>query len=279
MQRFAIAAAALIATTGVVPSPTPSPAPRSVAPAQLKTIATVRSTPRCTDIMQNTNAAIGDALRNDRAIVRTIAQVRAAPLDDNNQLHYQNAVQQMLDSASKMTTAARAGDDNVKRLRLVAQQTKDPKDKAALLAFADQLGGALWRQQEVARDLAGFGVYLMTRESMRRTFDASQGIPEAEATPQATDQFGIPVPYSPMSVGETDAAARMGARNVLNMRLYTATVHQNPNTEPTFLKPFGNETPAQMAQAAATDFQGRLRGIATDEDDAANSASGALNGC
>lgn len=282
MQRLAIAVAALLATAGAVPSPAPAPAPTAApAAARLKTIATVRTTPRCSAIMRNTNAAIVDALNNDKAIVKTIGQVRAAQLDDNNELHFQNALQQMLDSASAMTTAARAGDDNVKRLRIVAQQTKDPQDKAALLAFADQLGGALWRQQELARDLGGFGVYLMTRESMRRTFDASQGIPEAEATPQATDAFGIPVPYSPMTVAETNVAMQgAGAsRDVMAMRLWMATVHQNPDTEPQFLRPFGHGTPDQMAQAAATDFEGQLRGIALDEDHAANSASGALNGC
>lgn len=152
--------------------------------------------------------------------------------------------------------SARSGDDEVKRLRKIASETKDPDEAKALKDFADTLGGALWSQQKVARDLNGFLAYTDFRDMS--TLDESQ-----KQAMQGT--VGVSDPFNGQMPPE---AAHYNARG-----------QAENNMPPMFGHDPSEANATQEAKWAADDFQGRVPIIMRDENLAAGKVDDAVKGC
>ncbi len=254
MLQYIIAVATL--TVAIAPAPpAASPDPKPSAPPALKTIATVRASARCASIITHANGAISSTLGNDQIIGQTITQLRFMNLDDGNAIHRHNGLTALGELAKNLMTQARSGDDEVKRLRKLASETKDPAEAKSLKAFADELGGALWSQQKVARDLNGFLAYQDFREM-------AQWGEAGEQMNQAT--FGVkdPIAETPSDMRGNQPIPRTGAPG-------TAMLGHDPH----------EATATQQAKWAADDFQSRIPLIVRDENDAAAKVDGAIAGC
>lgn len=243
--------------TAPAPSAQPSPAPA------LKTIASVRSSARCAELITHANSAITTTLDNDAVLGKTITVLRFVDLDDGNPIHRRNRFNQIGDLAKTLMQQARSGDNEVKRLRALAKTTQNAAAAKDLKDFADEVGGALWRQQKVARDLNGYLAYEDYRDMA--TLDESQR--------QANEGvFGVPDPMqqSPtVNPGQRPAVVGYGPDS-----------GQPAVDTPRSLLPHANDpTATQYARAAADDFQNRIAGIVLDENHAASHLDGALTGC
>lgn len=257
MLHHIFAAAAL--TLAVVPppvvvtSPDPNPSPTPV----LRTIASIRASSRCAAIITHANSAITTTLTNDQVIGQTITQLRMTDLDDGNSVHRNNGLHALGDLAKTLMMQSRAGDDEVKRLRKIAADTKDPDESNALKEFADELGGALWSQQKVARDLNGFLAY-QDFHDMAQWDEAGQQMNEAN--------FGVkdPLAEMPRDVQRTNPAT--GQTTYPSMK---PMLGHDPNAA----------TSTEQAHWAADDFQKRIPIIMRDENLAAGKVDGAIKGC
>lgn len=252
MLQHIFAVAALTLAVAPAPASAPNPAPT---PA-LKTIATVRASAHCAAIITHANSAIATTLSNDQIIGQTITQLRFTNLDDGNSIHHSNGLKALGDLAKNLMQQARAGDDEVKRLRKIAADSKDPDEAKALKDFTDELGGALWSQQKVARDLNGFLAYQDFR-------DMSQWSESGEQMNQATT--GVKDPFS----GEVPP----------EMRVYTASGKVANNMAPMLGHDANEASATQQAKWAADDFQTRIPAIMRDENAAAEKIDGAISGC
>lgn len=159
------AATGMTATTASAPSPSPAPL--------LKTIVTVKSSPICGAFAAHTNAAITSALANDQSLGMTILTLRSpdlagSSLDRQSEVHHLNIL------ADDMYKQYRAGEREVTELRTLASEATDPDEKAALKAVADALGGALYRQHLMQRDLDGFVNYLYASDMMASDDDSTR---------------------------------------------------------------------------------------------------------
>ena len=250
LDRFVLVAAALAAAA---PAPAPAPTPA------LKVIANVRSIPRCAAIVTHANSAISSALDNDMVITQTITRLRMVDLDDGNPVHRRNGLQALGDLAKTLVRQARGADNEVKRLREMAKASSDPDEAKDLKGFADELGGALWRQQTIGRDLNG---YLATVDFHDMTkFDEGQ-----RALNQAA--FGVPDPLAQTPVEARGAVNKPANANVISPPMPEHLGHEH-----------GYPTATEQAHAAASDFQARIPGISVDESAAASRIDGALKGC
>lgn len=251
LQHTLVAAALTLAVLPVPPAAAPTPQP-SATPT-LKTIATIRASARCAAIITHANSAISTTLDDDQIIASTITQLRLTNLDDGNPLHRRHGLDALGDFARRLMMQARAGDDEVKRLRKVAAETKDPQESKALKDFADTLGGALWSQQKVARDLNGFLAYQDFRDMAQ--FDEGQ---------QESNEAVF---------GTADPLAHRTAR----------MPDQAPSGQASAPPAFGHDpdemTSTQQARAAASDFETRIPTIVHDENLAAGKVDGAIQGC
>lgn len=231
---------------------TPSPQP-SATPA-LKTIVSVRSNSRCAEIITHANTAITATLSNDLLLSRTITSMHYTNLDDGNPIHRRNNLNALGDAAKTLTQQSRSGDDEVKRLRKLAAQSKDPVEAKELKAFADELGGALWRQQTIARDLNGLLAYQDFKE-MATWSESDRKMNETT--------FGVPDPQSQYPTDMRPRGAGMPE----------PTMHPQIGHDP-------NEPDAtQQLKNAADDFTQRIPDIVRDESQAAGHVDGALTGC
>jgi len=253
-----LAAATALLTPAVAAGAVPAPMPTTSPLPALKVIANVRSTPRCAEIVAHANTAISSALNNDAVILQTITRLRAVNLDDGNPIHRRNGLDALGDLAKTLMMQSRSADDEVKRLRKLAKESSDPQEQRDLKAFADELGGALWRQQTIARDLNGYLAAVDFRD-MTAWDESQQNMNKAV--------FGVP---DPLIALPTDVAQGANPRNP-NPPLTPSTVpHLGHGPQP---------TATQQAQAAARDFQRRMAGIGVDEGDAASHVDGAIKGC
>lgn len=224
----------------------------------LKTIATVRSTSRCAQIITHANSAITSALNNDSLITQTITQLRSYNLDDGNPIHRNNGLRALGDMAKTLMMQSRAADDEVKRLRTLAAASKDPKEAKDLKDFADELGGALWSQQKIARDLNGY-LASVDFHDMAKFDEDGQNMNVAV--------FGVPDPLAQPPVDFGTNATRRTA------------VPPQPNMPPLLGHDPNEPTATQYAKNAADDFTRRIPVIQADEGHAAAHVDGALAGC
>jgi hypothetical protein len=161
---LAIVLAAVTATAATAPSPSPTPL--------LQTIVTVKSSPICGAFAAHTNAAISSALANDQSLGTTIYMLRSpdlagSSLDRVSEIHHLN------DLADAIYKQYRAGEREISELRDLANKATDPDEKVELKAVADALGGALYRQHLMQRDLDGFLNYLYASDMMSSDDDTT----------------------------------------------------------------------------------------------------------
>jgi hypothetical protein len=242
----------LVAALLTAPSPQPTASPA------LKTIASVRASARCAEIITHANSAIGTTLDNDAVLGKTITTLRFINLDDGNPIHRRNGLNSLGDLAKTLMQQARSGDNEVKRLRALAAKTKDPKAAKDLKDFADELGGALWRQQKIARDLNGYLAYEDFRDM---------------ATPDESQRQAMEGASAPRDAFSRNPAPRQG--NIYDPN----TSATPPNWAPGLMPGPNTPTATQYAKAAADDFQNRISDIVIDENHAATHVDGALSGC
>jgi hypothetical protein len=140
-----------VTLAAATPAPTPTPA--------LKTIATVRASSRCAEIVTHANNAISSTLIDNEVIAQSITQLRFVNLDDGSIIHRTQGLNALRDLASTLYKQSHGGDGEIKRLRALAALSPDVETRTELKAFADALGGALGRQLKLARDLNGLLAY------------------------------------------------------------------------------------------------------------------------
>ena len=145
---------------------TPSPAPSASPQPVLKTIVTVKSSAICTGFAEDVNAAVGADLANDQRLGNTITALSSRDIG-TSEISRNAELQHLEWLADAMYRDYRNGEADVARLRDLAAKATDPKEKADITAAADALGGALYRQHLMQRDLDGFVAYLEAGD-MRR---------------------------------------------------------------------------------------------------------------
>jgi len=229
--------AALIAAA---PRPSPAPAP------PLKEIGHVRATAGCAELAVHANSAISSALRNDLLLTQTIGKLHSVELD-GDPLTRRNGLQELGDLAKDLRAQAVAGDGEVQRLRSIASRSTNAEQKRELKKFADELGGALYRQKRIANDLNGllaaFDYHEMSKldESAAQMNMMTLGVPTFQRKPP-------------------EVAAGQGALGRVNG----------------ILKPPSDDL---LAVNAANDFEVRTADITNDEGQAAEHTAGAVSGC
>ena len=170
-----------------------------------------------------------------------------------------NGLQAIGDLAKDLHGRAVSGIAEVKKLREIAEQSTDPEQKKELKAFADELGGALYRQKKIAQDLNGLlATYDYHDMRMSNSDITSNGMTE----------------NTPSLVTNTDSQSGVSTKYDL---------HYDPGSQlapgkngSVFNKP---HTDTELAQFAASDFMMRVPDITNDEALAANHAEGAVSGC
>jgi hypothetical protein len=148
------------------PAPAPSSAPR---PTPLTEIGRVRALPACVPIVAHANGAITQALDNDRTLAILSNNAHTIDFDRLNFLQRRNAVEALMRQAEAIRIASSSGDVEIKKLREYAENAADPQRKAELKAFADALGGALYRQKKAAVE------FMRDVTVMRGREDAAEG--------------------------------------------------------------------------------------------------------
>jgi hypothetical protein len=230
----------------------PSAAPTST-PGALKVIATVRSTSLCTEFADHANGAIGATLQND-ATLGTLVFTLKAPDLAGNPIQRRNMMDHLADLADALAKQYKTGMGEINALRALEKQTKDPDEKAELKASADALGGALYRQHLIGRDLDGF-IAFMYAAQMRRPDDGDM-LPQVIQANRSDVASYAYAPHAPTWLAEP------------------------PPVSPSILA--GNESPeedAQMSLNASRDFQSRFPEITADEINAAGHFDQAAGGC
>ncbi|MBV8363109.1 MAG: hypothetical protein JO193_00935 [Candidatus Eremiobacteraeota bacterium] len=227
-----------------VAAATPQPAPHPT--TTLKEIGHVRATAACAELAVHANSAISSALRNDLLLTETIGKLHAVDLD-GNPITRRNNLQELGNLAKDLRAQAVSGDREVQRLRDIAAKSNDATQKQELKKFADQLGGALYRQKRIANDLNG----------LLAAFDYHEMSKLDENTIQINMlTIGVPT-YQTDRPDEKAAQGPMGRVN---------NIPKQPSDN-------------ILAAHAANDFELRLPDITNDEGLAAEHTAGAVSGC
>jgi hypothetical protein len=150
------------------PGPAASSAP---APTPLTEIGRVRALPACVPIVAHANGAITQALDNDRTLAILTTNSRNTDFDKLNFLQRRNTIEAMMRQAEAIRVASSSGDAEVKKLREYAAAATDPERKAELKAFADALGGALYRQKKAAVEFMRDVTIMRGREEASEAHD------------------------------------------------------------------------------------------------------------
>jgi hypothetical protein len=234
----------------LIANPTPSPTPL------LKTIVTVKSSPFCGAFAVHVNSAIGSAVGNDQTLGETILSLRSTDLSGST-IQRRNEMERLENLSDAIYKQYRSGENEVKQLRDLAAKTTDPAEKAEVTAGADALGGALYRQHLVQRDLDGFLAFLNASDmaSGRGTGDDF----DTPAPGLALAQLGRIDPTGPSPSG-----------------------YWVPGTYRPSSLSVGQESPeddVRMALAASEDFQRRMTAIFQDEMNAGNHIATAGDHC
>ena len=233
-----------VAALNTIAAATPAP---TAAPAPLKEIGHVRATAACAELAVHANSAISSALHNDLLLSQTIGKLHNVDLE-TNAITRRNNLQDLGRLAKDLRAQAVAGDREVQRLRDIASKSTDPEQKKELKAFADELGGALYRQKKIANDLNG----------LLAAFDYHD-MAQLDESQMAINQSTL---GAPTLEGLTDPAEKAAQGPVGRL-----------NTRPK--KPSDNA----LAANAANDFELRLPDITNDEALAADHTAGAVSGC
>ena len=153
----------VVALAALPPAPAPAPS-GSPKPTPLTEIGRVRALPACVPIVAHANGAITQALDNDRTLGILTNNLHATDFDKLNSMQRRNTIEAMMKQAEQIRNASSAGDAEIKKLREYAVNSPDPQRKAELKAFADALGGALYRQNKAAAEFMRDGTIMRGRE-------------------------------------------------------------------------------------------------------------------
>jgi hypothetical protein len=145
-------------------APTPSPAPSAALPpaaeTTLKEIGSVRvTTDICKPLLVSAGAAVDYMLDDNVKIGQAIARMRSIDLDSNILLKTHGA-HELMDRFVSMRQTAVAGKAEMVKFRTEAQSVADPKQREALIAFANAVEGALERQRKLAYDISRLAVFV-----------------------------------------------------------------------------------------------------------------------
>ncbi len=248
----------LVAALATATSPSPSPAPIFRGSPPLKEIVHIRSTAACAELAVHANGAITSALHNDAVVASTIATLQHADLQ-KNVIKRRNVLQALGDLAKDMKLAAVSGISEVFRLRAIAEKSRDPVQKVELKAFADLLGGALYRQKQIGNDLNGF-LAKMDYKDMAELDDSQKSMNMAVFGSE-DPRVIFPREVAP-GVTKSGSSATSGGAQLL------------PNTS--LEQKLSDD---QLAANAAADFQSRVSNISNDEALANQHTLGAVSGC
>jgi hypothetical protein len=160
-------------STGTPPAPAPSGSPSITFSSgdsgplkeTLKEIGRVTTNAMCTGIVMRANSAISAALRNDQTLTLAVATLRHVDLDTHNEIDKQRGMREIDKVAAELRISAGNADGQIKKLREMSQQATDPVRKAELKAFADALGGALFKQNQIGNDLQRMVVIMDGRDA------------------------------------------------------------------------------------------------------------------
>lgn len=224
--------ALLLAIVAATPAPAPSPSPSA---EPLRTIITVRSSPFCSEFATHVNSAIDHAVHNDATLGSVIITLHSQDLA-NNELSRHNEIQRLWNLDDSIYKDYRKGLEDVDKLRDLAKTAQDEQEKVELKAAADALGGVLYRQHLIQRDLDGFLAYLDATDMQRDTNRIALNREFAGA--DMTD-------YWAEGVGST------------NIMVQQHLLDSNPVHPP--------EEDVHMAGNASQDFEHRLPDILRDE--------------
>jgi len=239
------------ASASAAPSPVPSGAP-------LKEIIRVRASAVCSEFATHANSAIDSTTRNDIALGGLITTLRSSDFG-TNELTLHQGMDRLHKFADAITKDWKDGEREVSILRDLAKKTTDPDEAAALKDSADSLGGALWRQRQVARDVDGFLSYLDARQmsaaddttgQMNQTLFGAADVHDENVRPNGQDT-NVRAHLQP--------ATNLGDVGLAN----------DPHLP----------SAADQALAAARDFEGRLPAIIHDEISAALHVTNASDRC
>ncbi len=245
----------VFAAVSALPSAAAAPSPAPTATPQLKEIAHVRATSECGEVAAHANAAIGAALGNDAVLDQLISTLRNRGLD-GNVIERRNALERLTQLSNQLAAQYGNGNDEVGRLRSLAERAPTPAAKSNLLAFANWLGGALWRQKRIGRDLDGF-IAALDAKDMARFEDVPANL--LDASPEGSTRGVRPDEVDPF--GRIEVSVKLDPRSV--------------TSPPQLIE----STDGQMALAAAADFAHRTTAIQSDENMAASHASALNTGC
>ena len=240
----------LVALVNTSPAASPTPMP------PLHEIMHVRSSALCGEFATHANSAISDATGNDTTLVSLINVLGRSTMDQST-LAYNNELLALEHLSDHITSQWHDGEREVGQIRSLASKSTDPKEKLELTASANALGGALWRQRRIARDLDGFIAYLETEQMMAN----SPGQQQANLMLFGTDD--------PTQIRVTGERMPPGSNPGLNQPPDPLPFPGDPN----------NPKPGDQALAAAKDFSRRLIAIGNDEIQAAVHIEQASEGC
>ncbi|HZO95598.1 MAG TPA: hypothetical protein VFB22_17750 [Candidatus Baltobacteraceae bacterium] len=191
----------IVIALAIEPAPAASSSPR---PTPLTEIGRVQARPICATIVAHANGAITQTLDNDRALAIMELNLKQTDFDALNELQRHNAEEEIAKQAEAVRTSYHAADQEIKRLRELAAESKDPERKAELKRFADALGGALNRQQKAANAVVSVIALVRGREDASQARDlmaSSNQVPATLQAQQATldESKTPPLPGTPKS--------------------------------------------------------------------------------
>lgn len=222
-----------------VTDPAPSPSP-PVRRTPLTEIGHTRALPICTPIVVHANSAITTTLDNDRQLAIMTTNMRNVDFDRLNELQRRNSIDVLMKQASAIRVQSGNADGEIKKLREYAAASQDPNRKAELKAFADAIGGAIYRQKKAAVEFMRDVTIIQGREDT------------AEVHAIKAHDNGMVQTSNELSISSNPARAVIPA----------PPLHYN-------------DTMREIAQALDTDSQS----ILTDEGTAADHSIGATSGC
>ncbi|HUY11611.1 MAG TPA: hypothetical protein VMV73_05050, partial [Candidatus Dormibacteraeota bacterium] len=157
----------MVVALGIAAAPNPIPAASPL--PHLKLIIELHSTSAlCGNFVTHANGAIASDNRNDVALGNVVASLRHRDIN-HNILSWERGIQYFNAEAVAINTDWANGEREVNQLRALSATTKDPQEKKSLMDSANALGGALWRQRKIARDLQGFVAQLQGEQGVRET--------------------------------------------------------------------------------------------------------------
>ena len=184
----------VIALVAADPTPAASTAPR---PTPLQEIGRVRALPACVPIVTHANAAITQALDNDRTLAILSTNLHNTDFDKLNSLQRRNVIDALMKQAEALRVATKAADGEVKKLREYAVNAPDEQRKVELKTFADALGGALNRQQKAASEFMRDVTIVRGREVVANSHETELGrepIPPSIYTTSQVPLSAAPTP-------------------------------------------------------------------------------------